>query len=160
MMLRILLCFLFVTMSAPVHATGELPIPRFVSLGSDEVNLRTGPGTRYPIKWVYTKKHLPVEIVNEFDTWRKIRDIQGDEGWVHKTMVSGYRYAIIKDDEQLVRSAPNKQESIIVARLEPGVIVKVDACDLSWCDVSVHGNYKGWVEKSALWGAYPQEIFD
>ncbi len=141
------------------YASGDLPLPRFVSLASGEVNLRTGPGTRYPIQWVYTKKTLPVEIINEFDTWRKIRDIQGDEGWVHQTMVSGYRYAIVKDDEQIVYDAPDSQ-STIIARLEPGVIVKVDACDARWCDVSVQGNYKGWVDKSVLWGVYDREIFD
>ncbi len=156
--------FLFLILSlliyaSPVLASGNLPIPRFVSLASDEVNLRTGPGTRYPIEWVYTKKSLPVEIINEFDTWRKIRDIQGDEGWVHQTMVTGYRYGIIKDDEQVIRSDPSPQ-ALVIARVEPGVIVKIDACDLKWCDISVSGNYKGWAEKKALWGVYDREIFD
>ena len=145
--------------AAPALAADDLPIPRFVSLSSGEVNLRTGPGTRYPIDWVYTKKNLPVEIINEFDTWRKVKDIQGSEGWVHKSMISGYRYGIIKDDEHIVRSSP-KHESIVIARLEPGVIVKVDTCEKLWCDISVNGNYRGWVEKEALWGVYPQEIFD
>lgn len=160
MIKQISLFALLMVIAAPAMATdGALPIPRFVSLASTEVNLRTGPGTRYPIQWVYTKKHLPVEIINEFDTWRKVKDIQGDEGWVHQTMVSGYRYGIIKDDEHIVRSSPD-DDSIVIARLEPGVIVKVDACELNWCDISVDGNYKGWVEKDALWGVYPQEIFD
>ncbi|HKH69397.1 MAG TPA: SH3 domain-containing protein, partial [Reyranella sp.] len=64
-----------------------LPIPRFASLRSDEVNVRTGPGPRYPIDWVFKRKAMPVEIVAEFENWRKIRDWQGASGWVHQSLL-------------------------------------------------------------------------
>src|SRR5258706_546116 len=77
----------------------SLPLPRFVSLKSEEANVRTGPGTRYPIQWVYHRAGMPVEIVEEYDLWRKIRDVEGTTGWVHKTMLAGNRTALIKGKE-------------------------------------------------------------
>jgi len=95
-----LIGFLFLPMSIPAYAQGadssafrstELPLPRFVSLRSDKVFMRFGPGKQYPIKWVYERKWLPVEIILEFDTWRKIRDHAGEEGWVHQSLLSDRR---------------------------------------------------------------------
>ena len=75
-----------------------LTLPRFVSLRASEVNMRTGPGTRYPIAWVYKQRNLPVEIVDEFDTWRRIRDWEGSEGWVHQSMLHGRRSIMVVED--------------------------------------------------------------
>src|ERR1700745_1267941 len=82
--------------ASAVAAEKGLPVPRFVTLRSDQVNVRTGPGERYPIEWVFTRKGMPVEILAEFDVWRKIRDWQGTEGWVHQRMVTGNRAVIVK----------------------------------------------------------------
>jgi len=119
-----------------------LPIPRFVSLRADEVNLRTGPGVRYPVDWVVQRRGLPVEVVAEFEAWRKIRDQEGVEGWVNKAMLSVRRS----------RSA----DAPAVARVEPGVVARLVKCDDSWCKVEIE-SYEGWLQRSELWGLYPNE---
>jgi len=137
----------------PPAAGGTLP--RYASLRSDEVNLRTGPGVRYPVEWVLQRRHMPVEILAEFENWRKVRDWQGTEGWVHQSMLSGRRFAIITGEiRALHRQAdPN---SPAVARLEPGVVAQVMECKDQWCRLDVNG-FKGWATRSEFWGVYPSE---
>ncbi len=142
-----------------VFRTTGLPIPRFVSLRSDRVFVRSGPALRYPIKWIFQKNALPVEVVQEFDTWRKIRDMDGDEGWVHQSLLSGKRSAIVQGKEQalLYRNATGQER--IVARLESGVVVEALRCMSLRCEVNA-GGYRGWVERKFLWGIYAEEKFD
>lgn len=153
-------------MSAPVRAQSEdvfnnsgLPIPRFVSLRSDKVFVRTGPALRYPIKWVFVKKDLPVEIIQEFDTWRKIRDLAGEEGWIHQSLLSGKRTALVKaaDGDFLFRKPVSNARP--VAMLEPRVIVTLKQCAATWCAAESMG-FKGWIERKSLWGVYPDEELD
>jgi SH3-like domain-containing protein len=128
---------------------------RFATLRSDKVNVRTGPGDQYPIDWVFTHKELPVEIVAEFEHWRKIRDSQGAEGWVHQRMVTGKRAVLIQGDvRELHRDA--KPDSDVVARAEPGVIAKLLECQGVWCRVETSG-IKGWLRRGEVWGVYPDE---
>jgi SH3-like domain-containing protein len=133
----------------------ELPVPRFVSLATDEVNLRTGPGLRYPIRLIIRKEGLPVEVIREFEVWRQVRDAEGDEGWVHKSMLSGKRGAVLKGSVQPLLKAPD-DGAVPVARLEPGVVVAVETCQEKWCKVSV-AQFDGWVNRDKIWGVYPQE---
>ncbi|MFA5592212.1 MAG: SH3 domain-containing protein [Micavibrio sp.] len=136
-----------------------LPIPRFVSLASDKVFVRTGPALRYPIKWVYQRKNMPVEIVQEFDTWRKIRDMDGDDGWIHQSLLSGERHIVVKGEARLpVRRAPDA-DSRPIAHLEPSVIARAHRCQGGWCQVMAAG-YTGWAERKFLWGVYDSEDFD
>lgn len=139
------------------HTSG-LPIPRFVSLRSGEVNVRTGPNVRYPIEWVFVRKNMPVEITQEFDTWRRIRDWEGSEGWVHQSMLAGKRTIVtISGTHEVHREAnPN---SPIVARAEPGVMGGLHRCRLEWCEVDLEG-YRGWTMRAGLWGVYPNETFE
>ncbi len=150
------------TLAVAETATGAstgLPVPRFVALKSDEVNVRTGPGTRYPILWVYRRDGLPVEIIEEFDLWRKIRDMDGTSGWVHKSMLEGSRRAFVRGKEaQTIRANPEKNARPII-KAEPMVIADVMECEVAWCRVQVSGR-KGWIEKALLWGVYPNEVFD
>ncbi|MER2520735.1 MAG: SH3 domain-containing protein [Bdellovibrionales bacterium] len=153
---------LVVAVTMPIQeghaATGKsgLPIPRFVSLRSDEVNMRTGPGTRYPIEWVLRRRGLPIEVTAEYDVWVRVRDADGIQGWVQRGMISGRRMAIIhgsmrnllKDDEP---SAPT------VARLEIGATGKIMSCKKDWCNLQF-GKVKGYLRKSEFWGAYPDEL--
>jgi SH3-like domain-containing protein len=137
------------------------PIPRFVSLKADEVNVRVGPGYDYPIAWVFRRAGLSVEIISEFDTWRQIRDSEGATGWVSASLLSGRRSAIVapwsnagtlidlKDDDE--RSAKD------VARLERGSIVDIVTCDGEWCAVYA-GRIRGFIEQANLWGVYPKEV--
>lgn len=140
----------------PVFNNSGLKIPRFVSLASDKVFVRTGPALRYPIKWVYNRKNLPVEVVQEFDTWRKIRDFDGEEGWIHTSLLSGKRRAMVqaKDGIQLRRKPMVEGKPMAMA--EKGVILELESCSADWCLVSTQG-YKGWVERNSIWGVYEQE---
>jgi SH3-like domain-containing protein len=130
-------------------------LPRFVSLRSDEVNLRTGPGVRYPVEWVLQRRYMPVEVLAEFENWRKIRDWQGTEGWVHQSMLSGRRYAIVTGDVRVIRRQP-EPNSPAVARLEPGVVAQIVECKDQWCRVDANG-LKGWLTRGDFWGVYGNE---
>ncbi|MFT6579674.1 MAG: SH3-like domain-containing protein [Alphaproteobacteria bacterium] len=148
---------------APVLAAGEtkkrapsgLKLPRFVSLHSDEVNVRAGPGVRYPVKWVFVRRRLPVEITAEFETWRKVRDSSGAEGWVHRAMLSGRRSIVVVDKQTTMRRLP-KAGSPAIARLDPGIVARIERCDLAWCSVETQG-YDGWVRRDGVWGLYKDE---
>lgn len=136
-----------------------LPVPRFVSLRSDEVNLRTGPGLNYPIDWVYKRKGLPVEVIDEFDTWRQIRDFEGTEGWVHQSMIDGERTFLILNEEQPILLTP-EDEGKSAARLQRGVIGDVQECnETGWCLVSVKG-YRGWIRRENFFGVLEGEVFE
>ena len=144
----------------PARAAGEssLPVPRFVSLRSDEVNVRTGPGVRYPIDWVFTRKTLPVQVTAEVETWRKIRAVDGTEGWVHQSMLTGRRTAMVMGETRTLRKKPSP-DAAPVAILEPGVIGHLLECKDAWCRLDVAGN-KGWLPRDNFWGALPTENFN
>ena len=137
-------------------AADELTLPRFVSIKSGEANIRTGPGKRYPIKWEITRKNIPVEVLSEFEQWRKIRDISGDEGWVHQGMLSSNRFVILQSAQILRRS--DSQSSRPVAKLESNVSMKLKTCTSDWCEVEVN-DVSGWAPRNELWGVYSHEIF-
>ncbi len=134
-----------------------LPVPRFVSLRSDEVNLRAGPGDRYPVEWVYRRRDLPVEVIAEFNHWRKIRDPQGTEGWVHQSLLSGRRTVTITDQMRVLRAEPSA-DAPAVALLEPGVLAKLMRCPRAgqFCRVEA-GGHEGWLARADFWGVYPEE---
>ena len=143
--------------SAATFAKAEetkLPLPRFVSLDANDVNMRAGPGTEYPILWQYHRKGLPVEIVQEFDTWRRIRDRDGAIGWVQANLLSSRRTAQVVDGQKILMSEPSG--GVPIAKLDPGVIGHLKECDGSECRLDVNG-YKGWLPRSDLWGVYPDE---
>lgn len=140
--------------SVPVLAgeTSGLPLPRFASLRSDEVNVRTGPGVRYPIDWIYMAKELPVEIIAEFEAWRKIRDWQGTEGWVHQSMLSGSRMMVVVGSPRSLR-AEASDGADPVAILEPGVLGRLQQCprNREFCKVQT-GQVSGWLKRDEFWG--------
>jgi len=140
---------------ASVAGAAERQLPRFASLRADEVNLRTGPGERYPIDWVLIRKGLPVEIVEEFDVWRKIRDFQGSEGWVHQRMLTGARNVLIEGGTRVLHVEPDPA-SPPVARAEAGVVARLIECRGPWCRVEAQG-IKGWLKRAEVWGVYPDE---
>ena len=134
-----------------------LALPRFAALRFDDVNLRAGPGTRYPIKWVYKRRDLPVEIQREFEVWRLIRDQDGTRGWVHQAALIGRRTAVTTAAESVLRREPN-DTAAPVARLKPGVIIRLRACEAGspWCQASVQ-DYRGWIRRADFWGTLPGE---
>lgn len=148
------------TTAATAAETSGLPLPRFVSLRTDEVNLRTGPGTRYPVEWVYTRRDLPVEVIAEFDVWRKIRDWQGTEGWVHQTMLSARRMAVVTGAERPLRSEPD-DKAVKLALIGPNVVGRLMNCprDKRFCRVEI-GTLHGWLKREEFWGVYPNEFIE
>jgi SH3-like domain-containing protein len=135
-----------------------LPLPRFASLRANEVFMRTGPGTRYPVEWIYRRRDLPVQIIAEFDTWRKVRDWNGAVGWVHRAMLSGRRTAITVADETVLRRAPD-MNAPAVARAEAGVVARILSCDGAWCRIDA-GGMTGWAPRRTLWGTSANEKVD
>ena len=160
--MRFLSAFLAFSLSlAPFCASAQtgLPLPRFVSLRSHQVNLRTGPGFRYPVEWVYLKNDLPVEITAEFETWRRIRDFDGKEGWIYQPMLSGRRTVRVTENTVLRRAA--NTNALPLAKIESGAIGRLASCpaNIGLCKVEF-GGFQGWVVKRALWGVYPDEAFE
>ncbi len=156
------LAFSMSLMLPVLAATGTvtgLKLPRFVSIRPDEANVRTGPGTRYPIQWVYRRAGMPVEIIEEYDTWRKIRDAEGTTGWVHKSMLEGTRMVMIRGKEPRVMRIDADPSSKPLLKAEPKVIAHLVECQKDWCRIQVSAR-KGWIEKRYLWGVYPEELID
>src|SRR5438874_2350814 len=119
-------------LSLAAEGEASLPVPRFVSLHADRVNLRTGPGDRYPIEWVLTRKEMPVEITGQIEHWRRIRDWEGTAGWVHERMLTGKRAIVVKGAVRPLLRQPDPAAPII-ARAEPGVIGHLLECRGGWC---------------------------
>ena len=145
-----------------VGSASGLPVPRYVSLKSERVNVRTGPTKDHDVAWVFTKQGLPVEVTAEFENWRRIRDAEGAEGWVYHSMLSGRRTAVVtaraKDQLVGVLGRPNAADDV-TAQLEPGVLTTVKRCDGQWCRV-IGKRFDGWVPQERLWGVYPNEKVD
>ena len=145
-----------------------LPLPRFVSLKSDRVNVRVGPGQDYQVSWIFVKGGLPVEVTQEFDNWRRIRDSAGNEGWVFHSLLSGRRTALVAPWAAQTETLPLYRQknagARLVARLEPGVMLSLQDCDGLWCSAQIKYSdgetYRGFVAQDRLWGVYPDETFD
>jgi SH3-like domain-containing protein len=149
---------------AGASASG-LPLPRFVSLKADRVNLRAGPGTDYPTSWVYRRAGLPVEVLSEFEVWRQVRDSDGATGWVVQSLLSGRRTALVTPwDVKADKPAPqvpvrnsDSESARTVAIVEAGVIANIHACDGRWCRITID-RFKGYMPQKQLWGVYENEI--
>jgi SH3-like domain-containing protein len=142
----------------PVGPSG-LPLPRFVSLKAERVNVRRGPSSDHAVAWVFQRKGMPVEITAEFENWRKIRDSEGQEGWILQSMLSGKRLALVATrtgETTLALRYEAANLAPLVAKLQPGVLGVVDRCDGQWCKITA-GGYKGYVQQEMLWGVYPGE---
>jgi SH3-like domain-containing protein len=136
---------------------GAAKVPRFVSLRSDDVNMRAGPGTRYRIDWVYKRRDLPVEIEREFDVWRWVRDADGIQGWVHQATLMGRRDFIVQKADATLRTEAS-DTAAAVATLKPGVIGRIRSCQAgsAWCEVQT-GSYRGFLRRTQFWGVFPDE---
>ncbi len=143
-----------------VGSVTGLALPRFASLRANLVNMRVGPGLRYPILWVYKRRHLPVEIWREFGAWRYVQDYEGVKGWMHQATLTRRRGFIVVGAQQVLREAPNPHAEA-VARLNPGVVGWLRRCaaGAAWCEVEA-GGYRGWLPRIAFWGALPHEAIE
>jgi SH3-like domain-containing protein len=148
------------TAQAAAPNPSGLPIPRWVSIRASEANMRTGPGARYPIEWVLQFRNLPVEVVKEFENWRKVRAIDETTGWVHKSMLSGNRMATVAVARARVMQRPDS-DAPVAAFVEEGVVVALDRCEPDWCQVAIASHdVEGWIPRQALWGIYDGETVE
>ena len=159
-----LLAVLLASPLAPAAQAAEkgsvtnLPLPRYVSIKSGEVNVRRGPSLTHRVDWVFTREDMPVEITAEHGHWRRVRDRDGAGGWVHYSLLSGTRTVIVDQDLLALQTRPDPAAPA-VAKLEQGVVARLDNCNIDWCRLSA-GGYRGWAPKTALWGVKPDEIRD
>jgi SH3-like domain-containing protein len=141
----------------PAQAEENLPLPRYASFKSAEVNLRAGPGENYPKQWVYQRAGMPVEIFEEWDTWRRIRDYQGVVGWVSVNLLTSRRTAVVTETRRTLHDSPDATAPA-VALLDPGVIGRIEECNGDWCRLEVKG-YEGWLKRTDIWGVNATENF-
>lgn len=134
-----------------------LKLPRFAALRSDEVNMRVGPGTRFPIEWQYHRRNLPVQILREVEVWRLVEDEDGVKGWVHQATLVGRRGFVVRDAEAVLRQSAD-DAAPAVARLKEGVVGRIRACaaKADWCEVQV-SSYRGFLRRTQFWGTFPGE---
>lgn len=160
---RVMALAMLASLTTPIVASAQesgLPIPRFVALRSDKVFLRAGPGLRYPKVWIYHRRNMPMEVVSEFDTWRKVRDWEGSEGWVHQSLLVGTRHVIVTDDMITLYSAADEKARKI-ALVSANVIGKIEDCPakLNWCQLRF-GDFEGWAPRQGFWGLYDGETVE
>lgn len=153
-----ILVLLFSLFYAKLANSASLQVPRFVTIKANEANARNGPGVSFPVEWIYHKKGIPVEIIAEYEQWRKIRDLSGDEGWIHSSILSGKRSVVVnaKNYKNLYKNSTENAK--IIARIHPKTICAVSKCNKLWCKVNC-SNYKGWMTRENLWGIYKNEEF-
>lgn len=146
----------------PTGKVSGLPVPRYVSLKTDRVNLREGPSKDHRTAWVFQRAGLPVEITAEFETWRRIRDAEGTEGWVLHSLLSGRRTALVMPwakvgTQPLALYDKADERASVVAQLQPNVIANVKTCQDGWCRVVIGTETAGFIKQDRLWGVYPNE---
>ncbi len=134
----------------------------YMSLKYDQVNLRTGPSESFPIDWVYQEKNYPMEVMDSFESWRQVREVDGTLGWMNKNMLSHRRFALVRTESSLLSKAAPKAEARAI--LQPGVVAQIEQCPKGdYCQLKVkygEDTYKGWFLRSALWGVDKDEEID
>ena len=136
-----------------------LEIPRYVSLKSDDANIRVGPSKNYPIEIKYIKKNYPLKVLEEYEEWRKVEDFNKNIGWIHKSLISGIRTGIVLSNDNKTLKLLNTLEGNVTGEIGNGNIVFLEKCKIDWCLVS-SGNYKGWIDKKYIWGVKEKEIIN
>lgn len=147
---------------AEAASVSGLPLPRFVSISANRANLRKGPGRQYPVAWILQRRNLPVEVIGEFEHWRKIREVSGEIGWVHKSRLSGRRMGMVVSaarSEKLVSGYRDPRKETPVLMAEPGAIGEILSCGGEWCALRFEGK-SAWMPRESIWGVYPNEEID
>lgn len=136
-----------------------LALPRMVSTRADNINARSGPGTNYPIEWIYKQRGAPLEIIREFELWRQVRDWEGSVSWIHKTRLTGRRFVkvITPGENNIYDSA--EYDSQVIAKVEDGVVGEIQKCPKksAFCLIQFE-TIKGWMPKKNLFGVYENEV--
>ena len=135
----------------------NFPLPRFVSMKAPEANVRRGPSLKHKIDWVYKHQNIPLEIIAEHGHWRKVRDRDGQGGWVHYSLLTGVRTVIVIENLLPINIRPDNS-SPIIATLEDGAVTRLKKCIKDWCQIKISG-YQGWVLKNGIWGVNSDELY-
>ena len=143
--------------NADIGKETGLEIPRYVSLKSNDANIRVGPSKNYPIEIKYIKKNYPLKVLEEYEDWRKVEDFQKNVGWIHKSLISGTRTGIVLSNDNKTIKLLNTLNGNVIGEIGKGNIVFLEKCKIDWCLVSF-GIYRGWVDKKNIWGIKEKEI--
>ncbi|MFT6773711.1 MAG: SH3-like domain-containing protein [Paracoccaceae bacterium] len=163
---RILALVALLAVPAPGHAAEptlgkvtDLPLPRYVSLKTDEANVRRGPATEHRVDWQFVRRGMPMRVVAEYGPWRRVQDMDDVVGWVHSALLSSTRTVVVTvSPDMLLHDAPDP-DARATARIEQGVILRLLACAKDWCRLEKDG-HRGWAPKADLWGVDDDEVFD
>ena len=143
--------------TADIGKETGLEIPRYVSLKSDDANIRVGPSKNYPIAIKYIKKNYPLKVLDEYQEWRKVEDFKKNLGWIHKSLISGTRTGLVLSKENKNIELLNTLGGNVIGEIGQGNIIHLEKCKIDWCLVS-SGNYKGWMNKKYIWGVKEKEM--
>lgn len=159
-MLRFPTAFLLgVTLVIGVAQAADRKPPYWASIKAGEARMRKGPGTNYPIEWMYKRADLPIRVVETFPNWRKVQDPDGAVGWMQLSLVQATRTAIVSPGAiRELRENPTPM-SQVTYRIQPGVVGRVSKCGRGWCRLAV-GNRTGFIRTSDIWGVDPNEAID
>ena len=162
--MRIIIVFILIlifshTSNADIGKETGLEIPRYVSLKSNDANIRVGPSKNYPIEIKYIKKNFPLKVLEEYEDWRKVEDFQKNFGWIHKSLISSSRTGIVLSNDNKTIKLLNTLNGSVIGEVGKGNIVFLEKCKIDWCLVS-SGNYKGWINKKYIWGVKEKEIIN
>jgi SH3-like domain-containing protein len=139
----------------PIVATG-LPVPRWVSVKAQRLNVRRGPSLEHDVLWTYVRPGVPLEVIAEYDSWRRIRDADGSTGWVRAALLDGRRYVVVKGRVNTALLERPQADAEAIAYAQPGLVARLVACEGEWCEISTRG-YDGFVARDRLWGVYEGE---
>ena len=145
--------------NADIGTVTGLEIPRYVSLKSNDANIRVGPSKNYPIEIKYIKKNYPLKVLEEYEDWRKVEDFKKNFGWIHKSLISGTRTGIVLSNDNKTIKLLNTLNGKVIGEIGKGNIVFLEKCKIDWCLVS-SGDYKGWINKKYIWGIKYKEIIN
>ena len=136
-------------------------LPRFVSLRSSPVNARSGPGVKYPIEWVYMQQSAPVEVIAEYEDWRRVKDWQGSESWIKSQMLKAKRFVRISTPGENNLYSKSNFKSQVIARIEDGAIAEVKKCPAKndFCLIEAE-KIEGWIPRQNVYGLYDEEVIN
>ena len=143
--------------NAEIGKETGLEIPRYVSLKSNDANIRVGPSKNYPIEIKYIKKNYPLKVLEEYEEWRKVEDFQKNFGWIHKSLITGTRAGIVLSNDNQNIKLLNTLNGNVIGEIGKGNIVFLEKCKIDWCLVSL-GDFEGWIDKNYIWGVKKKEI--
>ena len=144
--------------NADIGKETGLEIPRYVSIKSNDANIRIGPSMNYPIEIKYILKNYPLKVLEEYEEWRKVEDFKKNIGWIHKSLISGNRTGIVLSKDNKNIELLNTLDGNVIGEIGKGNIVNLEKCKIDWCLISV-GNVKGWMDKNYIWGVKQNEFF-